>query len=541
MPRTLRRLLPAALAFLLVAAACLHGLGRTPLWSDEADTGNEARGILRTGLPTAFDGRNLSLFDDGSQLNRAFLSKKIPWLQYYLGAASLAAFGDSTRGLRTGFALCGLLAFLPLYGLLRRQVRRPALATALILLAPQVILLQRNARYYSLLILLYAALLWLLETEPAGGAEEAGDPLRSGIRLAALSTVLFLLFQTQPFAAACAAGSLLAYGWIWRRARIKGYALASLAGFAPWLLWYLSLGPALAPTGTTLEEAGKYFGGWLWVTGDGLAGTAIDFDMVGCLPLLAGALLVAAACLKRRRDLLRRPLFGLVAINLAAQTMATAALLGFETAGRFAILRYMPHLLVFSLAALLVMLEELVASAALWGLASLALVGTNLGTLCFWAHPWSRRPPVSWVPPVYGEILHPADTALPDALARLRAAGDPGRPQVLFVSPAWTQDVAIFYLGDRYVVSPQFGSASAPSIPWAVRAMGVEAFRRAVGPPDWILDIGHFFTVPPGYRLVAVFPSRLIRPDEGARPELTRHAFAQDRPVNTVRLFRRFP
>src|ERR1700689_4282048 len=101
------------LSLILAAIAAVYfcKLGHPLLWADEADTGILARNVLRFGTPTAFDGRNISLADDGAQLNRTLLSKKIPWVQYYVGALSLAVFGNDTGGLRVLFALCGLLSF----------------------------------------------------------------------------------------------------------------------------------------------------------------------------------------------------------------------------------------------------------------------------------------------------------------------------------------------------------------------------------------------------------------------------------------------
>ncbi|HVW19655.1 MAG TPA: hypothetical protein VHC86_00425 [Opitutaceae bacterium] len=533
--RSLRHLAALALAAAALAALYLWGLDRPLLWSDEADTGIEARGVREHGLPSPFDGRNLSLFDNGSQLSRGFLSKKIPWVQYYVGAASLALFGDDTRGLRLLFALLGLSAWFPLRALLRGRVRAPDLAAALLLLAPQIVLFQRNARYYSLLVLGYAVLLWLL----------SAPFRRPWIRPAGVGAVFVLLFHTQPFAAACAGGSLFLFALLFRRGEAAALLLAAVAGFASWLAWYAALGPGLAASATTLESITSDFSGWLSVFADGLFAMVLDLDAVGAVPLLLLAVALGMALPRRSRvlGLLREPLVGLVGINLVVQAVATAGLLGYETADRFAILRYMPHLLLFSLAGLAVALEGLGTGGA--ALAALAVaVLSNLASASFWIQPRAGRVPLSWMPAVAGEIFHPPPDALAAAVGELRASAPPGAPApVLFVSPAWARDTAIFYLGDRFLISPEFtpGPAERGVMDRVAGLMGPPAFRRAIGAPDWVLSLGHYFTAPRGYALAASFPSPRARPDDGARPELTRHSFPQAGPAGTVQLYRRSP
>ena len=93
-----------SLAVIIISFVYLYRLDRPLLWGDEADTGIEARSILRCGYPIAYDSRKVSVYDNGSQLNRNLLCKKIPWVQYYLAAASLAVFGNNTAGLRYLFS-----------------------------------------------------------------------------------------------------------------------------------------------------------------------------------------------------------------------------------------------------------------------------------------------------------------------------------------------------------------------------------------------------------------------------------------------------
>src|SRR5262245_33748343 len=87
------RWLRFALAIVLIGTVYFYKLGEPLLWDDEADTGFLARNVLTHGLPVAYDGRNVSVYDNGAQLSASLVSKKIPWVQYYVGALSLKIFG----------------------------------------------------------------------------------------------------------------------------------------------------------------------------------------------------------------------------------------------------------------------------------------------------------------------------------------------------------------------------------------------------------------------------------------------------------------
>ncbi|HEX3728203.1 MAG TPA: hypothetical protein VHV47_00230, partial [Opitutaceae bacterium] len=155
--------------------------------------------------------------------------------------------------------------------------------------------------------------------------------------------------------------------------------------------------------------------------------------------------------------------------------------------------------------------------------------------------PRASRVPLSWIPPVYGEIFHPPADALAAAVQRLRSEVPAGaEAPVLFVSPAWARDAAIFYLGERTLISPEFtpGPDESDVMNRVAGLMGLASFRRSIGRPDWVLSLGHYFSAPRGYALVASFPSPRSRPDDGSRPELTRHAFPEAGAAGTVQLYR---
>jgi hypothetical protein len=536
------RWLRTALAFAAVALAYFHRLDRPLLWDDEADTGVGARNALRTGLPSAFDGKNLVYFDNGTQLSRSLLSKRIPWVQYYVGALSIAVFGDSTAGLRALFALAGLLAFFPLRAAFAaRRMKCPDIAAALVLLAPQTVLFQRNARYYPILILLFSCLVWLLSR----------DFKAKRTRRTAGTTIFVLFFFTHSFAAACAAGSLLLFCALWRKRDIPDHLLASALGFLPWFAWSRLIGPAVRPPSFPSFDAMRAdLGAWLGVFGRAFRATLADLDVVGALPLILLAALVAVLCARGRRRLAAlcaEPLFGFVLLAILVQAAATAAVFGTEGNGQFALIRYMPHLAAFAVAACLVAADAAVPAAPPFLAIGAFAIACNLGTLSHWIPLFGRTAPASWAGPVFAEIADPDPGAWNEVFSRLRAepAAPPGGEAVVLVIPDWTQAMAVFYLGDRYLVPPETLVQTAAG--WSLRGpdprlrdlVGVRAYERLDSRPEWIIDSAGFFRAPPmGFEAAGSFPSRRANPRDGARPELTRHAFPGSSAVSSITLFR---
>jgi hypothetical protein len=536
-PPSGRRNYPARIRLALVLAAValvyFYRLDRPLFWGDEAETGNGARHVLRSGYPTAYDAGNLSLYENGSQYNRNFITQKIPWVQYYVGALSLTLFGNDTAGLRTLFALIGLLAFIPIRAVLRPRVRYPEIIAGLALLAPQIVLLQRNARYYSILILLYAVLVWHL----------TADFKRSRNRFWTAALVFLLLFHTHPFAAACSALSLLLFCAGFRRSWLLAYGFASGLGFLSWLVWYELLGPPLSSSTVALTLISSHFSVWWWTFASAVRAVPLDLDAVGCFPGLAAGIAVGLILWRNRpalREFGRDPVVGFVFINIAVQGVAAAVLLGGETAAQFSILRYMPHLLVFALLACFILLNSAIAGTSLYLAVCVALVACNLGALSYWTKPSSRSVARSWLAPVYAEIFSPPASPWDALIARLRGEPPASAPVAVGVLPAWSQDIAIFYLGDRYLIPPVLQPPVDQLVPAIRRVMGDAAFQSLFSPPEWVVDAGsQLKSVPAGYEVAGLFPSHQLHPDEGGRPELTRHQFSQPDAVAGIALFRR--
>jgi hypothetical protein len=530
-PRRLR----LALALGIIALTYFYRLDQPLLWEDEADTGVEARSVLLHGYPLAYDGRNVSVSQNGGQLNRDLVCNKIPWMQYYVGALSLLIFGNDTLGLRVLFVFCGLLTFFPIYEILKSRLRYPALVTTLILIAPQVVLFQRNARYYPLLILVYALLTWHVSLD-----------FKSARTRFLLAVVIFILFfHIHSLAALCSATSLVLFCLLLRRNLLLCYACACAIGFASWLAWSLFLGPSLAPSLAFPFLNPDQFDAWFQIFYSGMWATLIDADAVDCLPLLLWGALITYLLVRHRRvlqDLFREKLYAFILLNILIQALVSATLFGGDTAAEYSMLRYQPHLLVFELALTFVVLNAAVTNKNLYVLLAIGVMAFNTLTLSFWADPFARHVPVSWFLPVYAEIIRPRSQPLEEVTSRLKTESEktPTHDALLLPLPSWAQDIMIFYLGNRYTVRPIVQAPNDDCEQALRRVMGAPAFNRLLAPPDWIVDFGDDLKAAPvGYGPETVFASHELLPCDGTRPELTRHTFPQSAVVANVALYHR--
>jgi hypothetical protein len=140
-----------------VALACALLLGAWGLtshafWDDEAGTALFARNLLATGELTAWDGVNLIGYRLGMQLDDGLQNPFAPPLQYYIAAAGLFLFGETTFGGRILFLIAGILTLPVLMIWVRRHFdgRVPVWLPALIVaLTPAWLLFIRQCRYYA--------------------------------------------------------------------------------------------------------------------------------------------------------------------------------------------------------------------------------------------------------------------------------------------------------------------------------------------------------------------------------------------------------
>ena len=345
----------ALFCLMLIACAYTWQLDRPLLWGDEAGTAIFGRSILRNSVPVGFDGRNLAVFGNCSAVSKSLLSKKIPWVQYYTAALSLSLFGESTRGARLLFALIGVAAFFPLRAVLRKKSRYPELITTIVLLSPQVILFHRNARYYAMVTLLFAFLLWTYSHK--------FESRRRHMFFASLCAVLF--FHTHQLAAFCSLTAMLVFCLLSDRKTLRIYLTALITGFIFWFLFFLSMEGVQGKSGTIATLAFKNPSKWFSFFVSGLKAGVLDLDYVNCVPLLAwGMVMIVALWTKNKRnaalDTLRTPICQIILINIAFQLVVNAAVLGFESQYHYSFLRYMPHLVAAGMIPLFLMVEKLV-------------------------------------------------------------------------------------------------------------------------------------------------------------------------------------
>ena len=254
------------LASLLGVAAILvlPGIGATSLWSDEAETALVARNILRTGVPSASDGKHLvTIFPDHSDVRDGIYYWQ-PWLQMYLAAASMAVFGATSFAARLPFCL----AFIALVGVGYRVFRHwhpdrhvALLGAALLVVSIPLLLHARQCRYY-LLIPLFSMLVvnaYLRLLSKPGPAQIAAltiwstllfNSLYPSLVILALGLGLDMLRRRPTFAAVkmlaiAAVATLLVnlpiaiYCRVWYRPFGSQPGYSSLEAFGAYLLRYV--------------------------------------------------------------------------------------------------------------------------------------------------------------------------------------------------------------------------------------------------------------------------------------------------------------
>lgn len=525
-------------AFILTGFIYLYHIHTPVMWGDEAGTAIFGKTIIQKGVPVGFDGRNLSVFNNCASVSQTLLSKKIPWVEDYVASLSILLFGQSTAGVRLLFVIIGLCAFFPLYAVLRRESSHPALLTTLLLLTPQVVLFQRNARYYPLLILLFSVLLWTYT--------HRFKSEKWRLILCCLLSLVF--FHTHELAAFSSMLSFVILGLLKDRRSLKVYAPAFLLGFISWGIFYFSLKsvPGNSPEHIQLlfDHPSRWFVNFL----TGLKAGVLDLDYINALPLLAWVCLFGIALSKTTRGTILEPLGSpislLILINLAIQIVMNAALVGYETPYQYSLLRYMPHLVATCIIPLFLVIENLMSHIAsrspatktwLAPLLCLAVSFSNIPTFSYWFGSMpGRSSTLSWWPPVYSEILTKGPDPFKTLVETLSREGAHHEDTVL-AWPPYVNEILIFYVGDNYLIIPSVLENSACEA-CIIRQIGSGNYKRFKKMPKWVV----FFLdppphVPPGYTLTKV-PFYRHSPD-ATRPELTRHDFPKKRGYQTGYIF----
>lgn len=219
---------------LLGVALLFPNLGETYLWTDEADTAAIGRNTLKFGYPLMHDGRNLIMYYP-PVFNKDHVEIVLPWLQYYLTAASFGLFGVDTFSARLPFAMLGLASLILFPFVVRRLTEdRWTQLTAPLLLTVTVpfLLYFRQCRYYALIIFATLWLIWAYQALADGRRHAA-------IHLTCAAIVLFHSHYVVCF------GTLAGLGIHWLltyRQRIPWRTILSMGALftlftLPWILY----------------------------------------------------------------------------------------------------------------------------------------------------------------------------------------------------------------------------------------------------------------------------------------------------------------
>jgi len=264
---------------------------------------------------------------------------------------------------------------------LKSRLKFPCLITVLIFLSPQMVLFQRNARYYSLLIFLYAVLVLHLST----------DFHSRLVRRLTAGMIFIFLFHTHTTVAFCSVISLLVFCLFFRRGMLVEYCFATGAGFLTWLVWYQLLGPPFDKMTLPLSLVATNFPAWLDQFFTGLVATLVDLDVVACIPMVAwGGGDCFPGCKKTPglRYVFHDPVPQFILLSILVHTVANAALFGYETGEYHSVLRYLIPIMVTALILLSLIINTAVTNRCLYVLVAVFVISFNPLTFSFWAKPF---------------------------------------------------------------------------------------------------------------------------------------------------------
>ena len=155
---------PVFLAILALGAFLIfYHLGARPLWQDEAETANLARNVLKTGLPTVWDGVNIISQEERREFGADMIWRWSPWMQVYMSAAGQLVDPHSTFWARFWFAVAGLGVIAMTYLLILQRFNDRAwalISSALLTLHVPFLLYARQGRYYSTGGLILLLIFW---------------------------------------------------------------------------------------------------------------------------------------------------------------------------------------------------------------------------------------------------------------------------------------------------------------------------------------------------------------------------------------------
>jgi hypothetical protein len=199
------------LLLILTAAAFLlfFKLDHRPLWQDEAETACLARNVLRTGLPSVFDGKNLISQEEGGEFGQDHIWRWSPWVQIYTAALAFRLGGFETAVARFPFALMGLISILMTYALIRSRfgdIAWARLSAAFLTFSVPFLMFSRQCRYYGICFFLVLLALTAFQSKWQSGK---GPAVLLIVSLVLLFHTNYLVFLS--FAPALSVAALLFY------------------------------------------------------------------------------------------------------------------------------------------------------------------------------------------------------------------------------------------------------------------------------------------------------------------------------------------
>jgi len=509
---------PAAAATLLAAALVLPRLGQRPLWGDEADTALHAQSILLTGLPTVHTDRWVISYWQLTASD-SLIQDRVPWLPFYMTAASFAIFGPGAWSARLPFALMAIACVPCLYFFTRRlcdDELTAALAGLLCAVSVPFLLYARQCRYYSPLMLLTVLACW--------SYLHLTTKRKLWIALFALACVL--LFYTNSLTGVSFMVAMAAVAVIFdrRRDRLLAFAAAAIGMAVLALPWLLYSARSVAPP---LDEEGEAAALLRLVHQRGEIGLRLsamyvrDYARAGFFPILLLPILAAAALVWRR---VRAPALRLCTI-IIVMTCVTS-LLYFQVAllpgwdfpsstRHHAGLIPLFAVLVAICCAFVARWNRWVAAAVVVLLAGTSLLAEPLNTL-------RRRPAVTglvsrWSPMAnyLYEITHDIDDASAAVVRHLNELGE--RADRVLVAPPWMSDILAFHTPLQYCQPPQ---GKYP--PRATARSRLPRHLATANDLDWFVD---FHGAYESYGDFEPAPVPAVHSDDAAKPELWWHAF----------------
>jgi hypothetical protein len=156
------RYIQTILLVLLGSVLLFPRLDDTYLWLDEAETALLGKNILTYGYPRMYDGRNLMTYYPPLH-NEDYVEVVLPWLPYYVSAASFYFLGVDTFSSRFPFVICGLVV-IGLFPVVVRQLTddrwTQIVAPWVLVMNVPLLLYFRQCRYYGLVIVFTLLLIW---------------------------------------------------------------------------------------------------------------------------------------------------------------------------------------------------------------------------------------------------------------------------------------------------------------------------------------------------------------------------------------------